>query len=102
MMTTKTRLTPDEMHHDGLCGVSIGDGPCGCLVHWVVALQKEADGVSKELEAAKLKIGVWKEYAELLTAELGETIGVAYSHGWRSSRHERGKELRQKLGLPTE
>lgn len=43
-MTEKTRLTPEELArcHDGLCGVSIGDGPCSCLVHWVEALQAEA------------------------------------------------------------
>jgi hypothetical protein len=45
MSEGKTRLTPEElaMAHSGLCGVSIGDGPCSCLVHWVEALQAEND-----------------------------------------------------------
>ena len=44
-MSGKVRLTPEELQraHDGMCSVSIGDGPCSCLVHWVDALQKEVD-----------------------------------------------------------
>lgn len=47
----KTRLTPEELSrlHDGLCGVSIGDGPCSCIVQWVVALQKEADDAKVQI-----------------------------------------------------
>jgi hypothetical protein len=46
----KLRLTPEELAkaHDGLCGVSIGDGPCSCLVHWIEALQGEADKLKLE------------------------------------------------------
>lgn len=49
-MTEKARLTPEELarSHDGMCGVSIGDGPCSCLVHWVDGLQKEADKLKIE------------------------------------------------------
>lgn len=50
MTEKKTRLTPAELllAHGGLCGVSIGDGPCSCLVHWVEALQAEADNLKLE------------------------------------------------------
>lgn len=53
----KTRLTPEDLsiHHDGLCGVSIGDGPCACLVHWVEALQKEADAAKLQATEAEEK-----------------------------------------------
>lgn len=49
-MPEKMRLTNEELAkaHDGLCGVSIGDGPCLCLVHWVEALQEEADKLKLE------------------------------------------------------
>lgn len=47
----KTRLTPEELakSHDGLCAVSLGDGKCSCLVHWVEGLQKEADALKASL-----------------------------------------------------
>jgi hypothetical protein len=49
-MPVKLRLTAEELAkaHDGLCGVSIGDGPCSCLVHWIEALQTEADKLKLE------------------------------------------------------
>jgi hypothetical protein len=44
------RLTTEDLEksHHGLCGVFIGDGPCSCLVHWVKALQEEADKLKLE------------------------------------------------------
>jgi hypothetical protein len=39
-----------EKFHDCLCGVSIGDGPCSCLVSWVKGLQEEADALKASLE----------------------------------------------------
>ncbi len=46
----KERLTSEDLAkaHDGLCGVSIGDGPCSCLVQWVKGLQEEADKLKLE------------------------------------------------------
>lgn len=49
------------------------------------------------------------EYTKLLGDEISDLIGIASVHGWRSTRHEKGKELRegiamlkmtQPLGLP--
>lgn len=70
----KTRLTPDELAkaHDGLCRVSIGDGSCSCLVHWVEALQKDADSVEADLKAAKFANLVLKERLRVL--EIGECL----------------------------
>lgn len=50
------RLTPEDLAraHDGLCGVSIGDGACSCLVHWVKALQEEADKLKLERRGFQL------------------------------------------------
>lgn len=47
----------------------------------------------KENELSKLE----KEYRELLDAEYEEAIRYASAHGWKSSRYEMGKELREKI-----
>ena len=44
-------------------------------------------------------VALWREYAELLGAELLEVIGLAATHGWKSSRYEEGKRLRAALGI---
>ena len=51
----KTRLTPEELakSHHGLCAVSIGDGACSCVVHWVEAHQKELDAKDRQIEDAE-------------------------------------------------
>lgn len=36
-----------------------------------------------------------KEYTKLLSDEREEVIRYASAHGWKSSRHERGVELRK-------
>jgi len=38
-----------------------------------------------------------QEYIDLLCEELDELAGLAYSHGWKSSRVEEGEKLRQKI-----
>lgn len=47
------RMTEEELnrHHDGLCGISIGDGDCSCLVSWVRGLQTELDTAERTIEA---------------------------------------------------
>src|SRR5260221_172178 len=49
-MEKKIRLTLEElaMAHDGLCGISIKDGPCSCLVQWFQSLQEENDKLKIE------------------------------------------------------
>ena len=46
-----------------------------------------------------LQIEDWKAYVKLLAEELDEIVGVAHSRGWRSTRYEEGKQLREKLGI---
>ena len=36
-------------------------------------------------------------YIELLSDEINELVGLAYVHGWKSTRYELGKEMRQKI-----
>ncbi len=38
-------------------------------------------------------------YANLLEGELTETIGIAYSHGWRSSRVKEGELVREQIAV---
>ena len=55
----RERLTEEELNkfHDGLCPIAIGDGDqCRCLVHWVTALQKEADRYRRALETVQGKM----------------------------------------------
>jgi hypothetical protein len=60
----KTRLTDGELElsHDGMCAVRLdGEGAqCTCLVHWVKALQDEADKLKVELCAALARLDAGK------------------------------------------
>ena len=40
---------------------------------------------------------LYKEYVTLLNDELGETMTWASTHGWKSSRVEQGKILREQI-----
>lgn len=52
-------------------------------------------------EAHRRKVTVLLlDYIDMLVAELEETSGIAFVHGWRSSRVEEGKRLRAELGVP--
>jgi hypothetical protein len=42
-------------------------------------------------------IKAYEDYIKLLDEELNELVGVAYVHGWRSSRAEQGKKLREEI-----
>ena len=39
----------------------------------------------------------YREYVDLLIAELEDTIGLAYAHGWRSSRYDAGEQSRKRI-----
>lgn len=60
----ETRLSDEELekHHDGLCGVTLKDGPCSCLVHWVKALQAETDEAKASLESILRLVVQSEEY----------------------------------------
>lgn len=53
----------------------------------------------EKLAALEAREALWREYVELLNGELQETIGLAFVHGWRSSRVEEGERLRALLNL---
>lgn len=40
-----------------------------------------------------------KEYIKLLVEELNETVPIANAHGWKSSKFEQGKIIRDKIDL---
>jgi len=42
-------------------------------------------------------IKLYQDYNELLDSELSETVSIAFSHGWRSTRHEQGVVLRNNI-----
>jgi hypothetical protein len=42
-------------------------------------------------------IGLYEEYIALLGKEIDETATIASIHGWKSSRYEQGKEMREKI-----
>jgi hypothetical protein len=75
--TMGTRLTQDDLAkaHHGLCGVSLRDGPCSCLVQWVEALQQEADGALLQLREAEHALS---QHGDLLMQirELQEIAGI--------------------------
>lgn len=52
-------------------------------------------GVEALREREKLHL----EYEKLLGEELNEVVHYAASHGWQSSRFDKGVELRKKLGI---
>jgi len=62
-------------------------------------LSEKLDEVRKELETSHCQLGLWKEYAELLGAEVDELVPFATMKQWHSSRYEKGLELRKKLGI---
>lgn len=39
----------------------------------------------------------YSEYVQLLSEEINELIGIANTHLWKSTRHEKGLELREKI-----
>jgi hypothetical protein len=52
------------------------------------------DAENKKLrEALKLQ----EEYTVLLIEEIDSLIPMAHTHGWRSTRAEKGKELRERI-----
>lgn len=67
-----------------------------CCQAIIAALRAYAEEVRREEREA------WLDYAALLSAELTEVSGLAWAHGWRSSRVEQGKALRRRLGFATD
>lgn len=48
-------------------------------------------------EILKEIIEAQKEYIKILSDELNELTPLAYVHGWRTTRYEMGKAVREKI-----
>jgi len=55
------------------------------------------DQYEAEIKAKDKAIAAQEEYIVLLGEELNETVAYAYTHGWKSTRHEAGKKLRARI-----
>lgn len=60
-------------------------------------LKDNIELVKKEIKRLKKLLKLHQEYEELMGKELDEVCGLAYVHGWKSSRYEAGKELRAEI-----
>jgi len=65
----------------------------------LAAIAKGIQWAALEIRKLRAEVALWREYAELLGAELIEIIPYTANHGWRSNRHEEGKRLRGLLGI---
>ncbi len=53
--------------------------------------------LERERDEARELVKTYQDYTQLLVDEINDTGAVAYVHGWRSSRYEQGKVLREKI-----
>jgi hypothetical protein len=59
--------------------------------------QKEIESLQAQLKDKEEAIKLLQEYIELFGEEMDEIVPYAASHGWVSTRYEKGKELRKKI-----
>ena len=60
-------------------------------------IQEKLVFLEDEIILMRELIDTQKEYIKLLSDELDEVIVLAYTHGWRSNRYEKGVEFRNKI-----
>lgn len=53
--------------------------------------------LERERNELRELVKAYQDYTQLLGDEINDTAAVAYLHGWRSSRYEQGKVLREKI-----
>ncbi len=56
--------------------------------------QRAKSGATIGYDALVAKL---EEYTLLLLDELNETVPIAHAHGWKSTNHQRGIELRKEI-----
>jgi hypothetical protein len=64
----------------------------------VHAICDQRDSYRSECDRLRAENAELRRYADLLNDELTETCPIAYAHGWRSTRHHAGVEMRLKIG----
>lgn len=64
----------------------------------VCDISAERDKLKAERDEIILK---YQEYVKLLVDELNEIAPLATVHGWKSSRYEQGKRLREEIERAT-
>jgi hypothetical protein len=94
------------MKHDWISdGTDGGTSRCrNCGLIWEFGDERANEPCpikSKDCEMTDVEklIDKYEEYLAALLEELNETTGIAYIHGWRSSRVEEGNRLREELGV---
>jgi hypothetical protein len=65
----------------------------------VGSISRDLLDAQAEVQKLNLQIGLWRKYVALLGEELREVAPIAFDRGWRTTRHEEGKKLREQLGL---
>lgn len=55
---------------------------------------------ARKVQDRDRQIELWHKYAVLLGKEIAEVVPFADMHGWKSTRFEEGKALREQIGLP--
>jgi len=58
-------------------------------------LLSECERLEAKVKQLEFLIKTQKDYAKLLVDEINEIVGLAVAHGWRSTRNEEGKRLRE-------
>ena len=54
-------------------------------------------GLEEEIDRLQKLVEAHEEYEALLVQELHELVGLAYVHGWSSSRAQAGDAVREKI-----
>lgn len=60
-------------------------------------LKSKNEEMREENQRLKEALSLQDDYVKLLGEEIDTMIPLAHTHGWRSTRHEAGKELRAKI-----
>lgn len=62
-------------------------------------IQSAIDQSTSAMRDGLERVELYREYIRLLGDELNEVVHYAAAHGWKSTRHVAGLELRRKLGI---
>ncbi len=63
----------------------------------LAALRAQVEALEAENERLRASDAIRQKYIVLMGDEMDELIGLAYVHGWRSTRADEGKQIRAEL-----